>query len=139
MDRTRIAQLFADAQELGGATITVAGWLRSVRDMKQVAFVTVNDGSCFRDLQVVLNRAEFAAYDEVCALTLGTALIISGELVLTPEAKQPFELRAITVDVEGTSAPDYPLQKKRTSLEFLRTQQHLRPRTNLFRAVFRVR
>ncbi len=139
MDRTRIAQLFADAEELGGKTIVVAGWLRSVRDMKQVAFVTVNDGSCFKDLQVVLARDEFEAYDEVCALGLGTALSITGELVLTPKAKQPFELRAQTVRVEGASAPDYPLQKKRTSLEFLRTQQHLRPRTNLFRAVFRVR
>jgi len=139
MERTRIAQLFADADALGATTVTVAGWLRSVRDMKQVAFVMVNDGSCFRDLQVVLSRGEFEAYDEVCALTLGTALVITGELVLTPEAKQPFELRAAHIDVEGTSAPDYPLQKKRTSLEFLRTQQHLRPRTNLFRAVFRVR
>lgn len=139
MDRTRIAQLFADADELGGKTVTVAGWLRSVRDMKQVAFVTINDGSCFRDLQVVLSRVEFAPYDEVCALGLGTAVVVTGELVLTPQAKQPFELRAARVDVEGASAPDYPLQKKRTSLEFLRTQQHLRPRTNLFRAVFRVR
>ncbi len=139
MNRMRIAQLFADSSELGGTTVTVAGWLRSVRDMKQVAFVTINDGSCFRDLQVVLSRDEFAAYDDVCALGLGTALIVTGELVLTPEAKQPFELKAIQVEVEGLSAPDYPLQKKRTSLEFLRTQQHLRPRTNLFRAVFRVR
>ena len=139
MNRMRIAQLFADSSELGGATVTVAGWLRSVRDMKQVAFVTINDGSCFKDLQVVLSRDEFAAYDDVCALGLGTALIVTGELVLTPEAKQPFELKAIQVEVEGLSAPDYPLQKKRTSLEFLRTQQHLRPRTNLFRAVFRVR
>jgi len=139
MNRTRIAQLFADANEFGKKKVTVAGWLRSVRDMKQVAFVTINDGSCFKDLQVVLSREEFAAYDEVCALSLGTALVVTGELVLTPEAKQPFELRAARVDVEGSSAPDYPLQKKRTSLEFLRTQQHLRPRTNLFRAVFRVR
>ncbi|MEE1160016.1 MAG: asparagine--tRNA ligase [Atopobiaceae bacterium] len=139
MNRMRIAQLFADSSELGGTTVTVAGWLRSVRDMKQVAFVTINDGSCFKDLQVVLSRDEFAAYDDVCALGLGTALIVTGELVLTPEAKQPFELKAIQVEVEGLSAPDYPLQKKRTSLEFLRTQQHLRPRTNLFRAVFRVR
>ena len=139
MNRTRIAQLFADAEEFGQKKVTVAGWLRSVRDMKQVAFVTINDGSCFKDLQVVLSREEFDAYDEVCALSLGTALVVTGELVLTPEAKQPFELRAARVDVEGSSAPDYPLQKKRTSLEFLRTQQHLRPRTNLFRAVFRVR
>ena len=139
MNRTRIAQLYADAESLSGKTITVAGWLRSVRDMKQVGFVTLNDGSCFRDLQVVLSRKEFTAYDSVCALSLGTALVVTGEVVLTPQAKQPLELRAIRVEVEGASASDYPLQKKRTSLEFLRTQQHLRPRTNLFRAVFRVR
>ena len=139
MERTRVARLFADAEALGGTEVTVCGWLRSVRDMKQVAFVTINDGSCFRDLQVVLSRDTFEAYDEVCALSLGTALVVRGELVLTPQAKQPIELRALSVEVEGTSAPDYPLQKKRTSLEFLRTQQHLRPRTNLFRAVFRVR
>ncbi len=139
MNRTRIAQLYADAESMGGKTITVAGWLRSVRDMKQVGFVTLNDGSCFKDLQVVLSRKEFSAYDSVCALGLGTALVVTGEVVLTPQAKQPLELRAVRIEVEGASAPDYPLQKKRTSLEFLRTQQHLRPRTNLFRAVFRVR
>ena len=139
MDRVRIARLFADAETFGGQTVTVCGWLRSVRDMKQVAFVTINDGSCFKDLQVVLDRKTFAAYDEVCAMTLGSALIVEGEVVLTPKAKQPFELKANTVTLEGASAPDYPLQKKRTSLEFLRTIQHLRPRTNLFRAVYRVR
>ena len=139
MDRTRIARLFADSEALGGQNVTVSGWLRSVRDMGQVAFVTINDGSCFKDLQVVLARGEFEAYDETCALTLGTALIVHGTLVLTPAAKQPLELRASSVEVEGASAADYPLQKKRTSKEFLRTQQHLRPRTNLFRAVFRVR
>ena len=139
MDRVRIAQLFADADTFGGKQVTVCGWLRSVRDMKQVAFVTINDGSCFKDLQVVLDRKTFEDYDAVCALTLGSALIVKGELALTPEAKQPFELKAASVEVEGTSAGDYPLQKKRTSVEFLRTQQHLRPRTNLFRAVFRVR
>ena len=139
MDRTRIARLFADVDALDGQTLTVAGWLRSVRDMGQVAFVTINDGSCFKDLQVVLARGEFEDYEATCALTLGTALIVTGELIATPQAKQPLELRAHSVVVEGTSAPDYPLQKKRTSKEFLRTQQHLRPRTNLFRAVFRVR
>ncbi len=139
MDRTRIARLFADAETLGGTQVVVAGWLRSVRDMGQVAFVTINDGSCFKDLQVVLSRDVYADYEQTCALPLGTAVVVNGELVLTPQAKQPFELKASHVDVEGTSAADYPLQKKRTSKEFLRTQQHLRPRTNLFRAVFRVR
>ena len=139
MDRTKIAQLYADAQALGGTTVTVAGWVRSVRDMKNFGFVTLNDGSCFRDLQVVMNREALANYDEIARQNVSAALVVTGELKLTPEAPQPFEVSATKIVVEGTSAPDYPLQKKRTTVEFLRTQQHLRPRTNLFRAVFRVR
>ena len=139
MDRTKIAQLYADAEELAGQHITVAGWVRSVRDMKIFGFVTLNDGSCFKDLQVVMNREGLANYDEIAHQNVSAALVCTGTLKLTPEAKQPFELTAESIEVEGTSAPDYPLQKKRTTVEFLRTQQHLRPRTNLFRAVFRVR
>lgn len=139
MNRTTIADLFANSQALGDQRIVVAGWVRSIRDMKKMAFVTINDGSCFNSLQVVLDRATFADYDAIAAQNVGAALVVSGTLVLTPEAKQPFELRAEKVDVEGSSAPDYPLQKKRHTAEYLRTIQHLRPRTNLFRAVFRVR
>ena len=139
MNRTKIAQLYADADALGGTTVTVAGWVRSVRDMKNFGFVTVNDGSCFKDLQVVMNRESLSNYDEIAHQNVSAALICTGTLKLTPEAKQPFELTAASIEVEGTSAPDYPLQKKRATVEFLRTQQHLRPRTNLFRAVFRVR
>lgn len=139
MNRTKIAQLYADAEALGGQTVTVAGWVKSVRDMKNFGFVTLNDGSSFKDLQVVMNRESLANYDEIAHQNVSAALICTGELKLTPEAKQPFELTAQTIEVEGPSAPDYPLQKKRTTVEFLRTQQHLRPRTNLFRAVFRVR
>ena len=139
MDRTKIAQLYADAEALGGTSVTVAGWVRSVRDMKNFGFVTLNDGSCFRDLQIVMNRETLANYDEIAHQNVSAALVATGTLKLTPEAKQPFELTAESIRVEGTSAPDYPLQKKRATVEFLRTQQHLRPRTNLFRAVFRVR
>ena len=139
MDRVRIATLFADADELGGQKITVAGWVRSIRDMKNFGFVMLNDGSCFKDLQVVMNRDALASYDDICAQNVGAALIVTGTLVLTPDRPQPFELQAAEIEVEGPSAPDYPLQKKRTTKEFLRTIQHLRPRTNLFRAVFRVR
>ena len=139
MNRTKIAQLYADADALGGSVVTVAGWVRSVRDMKNFGFVTLNDGSCFRDLQVVMNRETLANYDEIAHQNVSAALVCTGTLKLTPEAKQPFELGAESIRVEGTSAPDYPLQKKRATVEFLRTQQHLRPRTNLFRAVFRVR
>ena len=139
MDRTTIASIFADAERLGGQTLTVAGWARSIRDSKAVGFVALNDGSCFANLQVVLDRATLPNYDEIAGQNVGAALIVTGTLVLTPEAQQPFELKAAEVVVEGPSAPDYPLQKKRHTVEFLRTIQHLRPRTNLFSAVFRVR
>ena len=139
MQRTKIAQLYADAERLGGKNVTVAGWVRSVRDMKNFGFVTLNDGSCFKDLQVVMSRDTLANYDEIAAQNVSAALICKGTLKLTPETQQPFELTASEIEVEGTSAPDYPLQKKRATVEFLRTQQHLRPRTNLFRAVFRIR
>ena len=139
MERIRIAQLYADADELGGQTVTVAGWVRSVRDMKNFGFVVLNDGSCFKDLQVVMSRETLPNYDEIAAQNVSAALVVTGEVKLTPEAQQPFELAASSIRVEGASAPDYPLQKKRATVEFLRTQQHLRPRTNLFRAVFRVR
>ena len=139
MDRIKIAQLYADAQDLGGKTVTVAGWVKSVRDMKNFGFVTLNDGSCFKDLQVVMNREALENYDEIAHQNVSAALVCTGELKLTPDAPQPFELAATDIVVEGVSAPDYPLQKKRATVEFLRTQQHLRPRTNLFRAVFRVR
>ena len=134
MNRTKIASLYADAAELGGQTVTVAGWVRSIRDMKNFGFVTLNDGSCFKDLQVVMNREALANYDEISRCSGYTALVCTGTVKLTPEAQQPFELTAETITVEGACAADYPLQKKRATVEFLRTQQHLRPRTNLFRA-----
>lgn len=139
MDRVRIKALYADQDRLGGGEVTVAGWVRSIRDMKNFGFVVLNDGSCFKDLQVVLTRDQLASYDEVVAQNVGAALVVRGTLALTPDRPQPFELQAREVSVEGASTPDYPLQKKRTTVEFLRTIQHLRPRTNLFRAVFRVR
>ena len=138
MERTRIAQLFADADQLGGTVVTVAGWVRSIRDMKNFGFVVLNDGSCFKDLQVVMAR-DLPNYDEIAATGVGAALSVTGTLELTPDRPQPFELKAATITVEGACAPDYPMQKKRATREFLRTQQHLRSRTNLFRAVFRVR
>ncbi len=139
MNRTTVASIFANSQSLGGATLTVAGWARSIRDSKAVGFVALNDGSCFNSLQVVLSRDALANYDQIASQNVGAALIVTGELVLTPGAQQPFELKAASVEVEGPSAPDYPLQKKRHTVEYLRTIQHLRPRTNLFSAVFRVR
>lgn len=139
MNRTKIAQLYADADAFDGKAVTVAGWVKSVRDMKNFGFVTVNDGSCFKDLQVVMERSSLENYDEIAHQNVAAALVVEGVLKLTPDAPQPFELAAERIRVEGPSAPDYPLQKKRATVEFLRTQQHLRPRTNLFRAVFRIR
>ena len=139
MNRTKIAELYRNMEQLDGKTVTVAGWTKSVRDMKNFGFVTLNDGSCFKDLQVVMNREALANYDEISRCSGYTALVCTGTVKLTPDAQQPFELTAETITVEGACAADYPLQKKRATVEFLRTQQHLRPRTNLFRAVFRVR
>ncbi len=139
MDRMKIAAIFADQEQLGGKEITVCGWARTIRDMKTFGFIELNDGSCFRNLQVVMSADELHNYKEIASQNVGAALIVRGTVVLTPEAKQPLELKAAEIAVEGRSTPDYPLQKKRHSGEFLRTIQHLRPRTNLFSATFRVR
>ena len=139
MERVKIAALFADQETLGGREITVCGWARTIRDMKTFGFIELNDGSCFRNLQVVMDAGVLTNYKEIAAQNVGAALIVRGTVVLTPEAKQPLEIKAAAIEVEGRSTPDYPLQKKRHSVEFLRTIQHLRPRTNLFSATFRVR
>ena len=139
MSYTKIAAIYADSQQLGGQTVTVGGWVRTIRDMKTFGFIELNDGSCFKNLQVVMEAGTLENYRDIAAQNVGAALIVTGTVVLTPEAKQPLELKAASIAVEGASTPDYPLQKKRHSVEFLRTIQHLRPRTNLFSAVFRVR
>ena len=139
MDRMKIAAVFADSESLGGKEITVCGWARTIRDMKTFGFIELNDGSCFKNLQVVMSAEEVSNYKEIAAQNVGASLIVRGTVVLTPDAKQPLEVRACAIEVEGKSTPDYPLQKKRHSVEFLRTIQHLRPRTNLFSATFRVR
>ena len=139
MKRQKIAGIYESPAAFDGQHLTVCGWVRTVRDMKNFGFIELNDGSCFKSLQVVMAREGLNNYDEIASQNVGAALIVRGTLVLTPEAKQPFELKAEEIEVEGVSAPDYPLQKKRHSVEFLRTIQHLRPRTNLFNAVFRVR
>ncbi len=139
MERVQISQIFADKETFGGQTVTVMGWARTIRDMKTFGFVELNDGSCFKNLQVVLDANTLDNYKEITSQNGGCALIVTGEVVLTPDAKQPLEVKAATVAVEGTSTPDYPLQKKRHTVEYLRTIQHLRPRTNLFSAAFRVR
>ena len=139
MKPTKIARIFADSQSLDGQQVQVNGWVRTIRDMKTFGFIELNDGSCFKNLQLVMNADTLANYKEIAAQNVGAALRVRGVVTLTPEAKQPLELKADTIEVEGTSTPDYPLQKKRHSVEYLRTIGHLRPRTNLFSAAFRVR
>ena len=139
MKRTEIKQIFADPSAFAEKTITVAGWARTIRSSNVFGFIELNDGSYFKNLQVVIEEAKLSNYREVIKQNIGASFVISGTLVLTPEAKQPFELKAECVELEGASTPDYPLQKKKHSFEYLRTIAHLRPRTNTFNAVFRVR
>ncbi len=139
MKRVLVKDIYADMAKYDGAEITVGGWMRSLRDSKAFAFIDLNDGSCFKGVQIVLEREFLPNYDEITRFNVGSALVITGKLVLTPESKQPFEIKASEVLLEGASTPDYPLQKKRHTLEFLREIAYLRPRTNLFSAVFRVR
>ncbi len=139
MKRTEIAALFADAQLLGGKEVYVCGWVRTLRKSKALSFIEINDGSCLSNVQVVAEENNLSNFDELCRQNVGAALRVTGTLLLTPEAKQPFEIHATAVEIEGASTPDYPLQKKRHSMEYLRTIAHLRPRANTFSAVFRVR
>ncbi|MEG1657467.1 MAG: asparagine--tRNA ligase [Oscillibacter sp.] len=139
MSMTKVAAIFADSEVYDRKEVTVGGWARTIRDLKTFGFIELNDGSCFKNLQVVMDAAAVANYKEIAGQNVGAALVVTGTVALTPDAKQPLELKASAIAVEGASSPDYPLQKKRHSVEFLRTMQHLRPRTNLFSATFRVR
>ncbi len=139
MQHQKISGIFADTAAFDGQRLTVCGWVRTIRDMKNFGFIELNDGSSFKSLQIVMGRDTLENYDEIAGQNVGAALVATGVLTLTPDAPQPFELKAEHIAVEGVSAPDYPLQKKRHTVEYLRTIQHLRPRTNLFSAVFRVR
>ena len=139
MTRTEIAVLHRDFPHLAGKTVTVAGWVKTIRDSKALGFIELNDGSSFKNLQVVFEASKLENYKDVTRYNVGSAISVTGEVALTPEAKQPYEIHAAEIVLEGASTPDYPLQKKRHSLEFLRSIAHLRPRTNTFEAVFRVR
>jgi len=139
LERTEISKLYENSAYFGGRQVTVCGWVRTLRDSKALGFIELNDGSCFKGIQIVFEEDKLANYKEIAKQNVGAAMVITGELLLTPEAKQPFEIHAVEIEVEGTSTPDYPLQKKRHSLEYLRTIAHLRPRTNTFSAAYRVR
>ena len=138
MQLTTVKELFAEPEKYLDKEIRVGGWIRSIRDSKAFGFIVLNDGSCFETLQIVYHDT-MDNFAEISKLNVGAAILVKGTLVATPEAKQPFEIQAAEVAVEGPSSADYPLQKKRHTFEYLRTITHLRPRTNTFQAVFRVR
>ncbi|MCH5272241.1 MAG: asparagine--tRNA ligase [Lachnospiraceae bacterium] len=138
MELVTVRELYRSRDAYVGKKVSVGGWVRSVRDSKAFGFIVLNDGTFFETLQIVYHDT-LENFAEVSKLNVGSAILVTGELVATPDAKQPFEIQAEEVTVEGASTPDYPLQKKRHTLEFLRTITHLRPRTNTFQAVFRVR
>ena len=138
MELISIRELFRNTDAYAGKTVTVGGWVRNRRPSKQFGFIVLNDGTYFTPVQVVYNDS-ISNFQEISKINIGAALIVTGELVLTPNSKQPFEIQAATIEVEGPSTGDFPLQPKRHTMEFLRTIPHLRPRTNTFQAVFRVR
>lgn len=138
MDNVIIKDLYRKSENYYSKEIKVSGWVRTVRDSKTFGFIEINDGSFFKNLQVVFDNT-LSNFDEICKLTLSSSITVVGDLVKTENAKQPFEVKAKSVEIIALSDPEYPLQKKRHSMEYLRTIAHLRPRTNTFNAVFRVR
>ena len=139
MDLTTVKSIYRETAEYANKEVTLGGWIRTMRVSKNFGFIELNDGSFFKNIQIVFEADKLSNYEEISKQNVGAALIVKGLLVETPEAKQPFEIKATEIEVEGTSTPDYPLQKKRHSVEFLREIAYLRPRTNLFSATFRVR
>ena len=138
MELIDIRELYRNKDQYLGKKVQVGGWVRSIRDSKNFGFIVMNDGTYFEPLQIVYHD-KMDNFATISKLNVGSAIIVYGELVATPQAKQPFEIQAEKIEIEGASSPDYPLQKKRHTLEYLRTITHLRPRTNTFQAVFRVR
>ena len=139
MQRVELRKLAAGAQENADQQLTEAGWVRTIRTSKNLGFIELNDGTSFQNVQIVFESNKVDNFNEIGKLNVGASIVVKGTLIMTPEAKQPYEIHANEIVVEGLSTPDYPLQKKRHSVEFLRTIAHLRPRTNTFSAVFRVR
>lgn len=136
---TKVKEIYRNTKEYAGRQISIGGWIRTMRVSKTFGFIEMNDGSFFKTIQIVFEADVLSNFEEISKQGVGAALIVKGELVETPQAKQPFEVKAAEIIIEGASSPDYPLQKKRHSYEFLRQIAYLRPRTNTFSAVFRVR
>lgn len=139
MQRTEIAKIYATPNDFADKIVTVGGWVRTIRDSKALGFIDLNDGSYFKGIQIVFESNNIENFTEITKQNVGAALVVTGKLILTPNAKQPFEIQAEKIEVEGISSPEYPLQKKRHSMEYLRTIAHLRPRANTFSAAFRIR
>jgi len=139
VERIELAQLGRSYESFDGTTVIVCGWVKTIRDSKAVGFIELSDGSAFGSTQVVFEESKLTNYKDIAKLGVGSAITVTGAVAVTPGAKQPFEIKASAIGILGYSDLDYPLQKKRHSLEFLRTIAHLRPRTNTFQAVFRVR
>lgn len=139
MERIEIKKLYSDVESLKDQQVVVCGWVKTIRDSKALGFIELNDGSSFNNLQVVFEDNNINNFKEVTKFNVGSAIIVTGKVILTPDAKQPLEIHAEEILLEGASSPEYPLQKKRHTLEYLRTIAHLRPRTNTLSAVFRVR
>ncbi len=139
MERITLKKIFNSFTELNGKQVTVCGWAKTIRDSKSFGFIELNDGSYFKNCQIVFEREKISNYDEIAHQNVGACVKVVGKLIVTPDRNQAFEINASEVTVLGTSTPDYPLQKKRHTLEYLRTIPHLRPRTNVFNAVFRIR
>ena len=137
--KTTVREIYASPEEFSEQEVYISGWIRTIRSSNVFGFIEINDGTFFKKIQVVFESEFIDNYKQIASMNVGAALNITGKLVLTPDAKQPFEVKAAKIEIEGMSTSDYPLQKKRHSLEFLRTIAHLRPRTNTFSAVFRVR
>lgn len=139
MDLNTVKSIYRSTADYANKEVTLGGWIRTMRVSKNFGFIELNDGSFFKNIQIVFEADTLSNYAEITKLGVGAAIIVKGLLVETPEAKQPFEVKAQEIAIEGTSTPDYPLQKKRHSVEFLRQIAYLRPRTNMFSATFRVR
>ncbi|NLF46685.1 MAG: asparagine--tRNA ligase, partial [Clostridiales bacterium] len=139
MKEAQIRKLYRDPKEYEGQEISIRGWIRTNRGSNKFGFIELNDGSFFKSVQVVYEAEVIGNFDDIAKVPISAALKVRGEFILTPDAKQPFEIKAFEITVLAGSDADYPLQKKRHSLEYLREIAHLRPRSNTFSAVFRIR
>ena len=136
---TKFSQFYKEPEKFENQTVSVCGWVKTIRDSKNIGFIALNDGSCFNNVQIVFELSKIENYKDIARQNVGAALNVTGKFILTPDAGQPFEINADEITVAAPSSPDYPLQKKRHSLEYLRTISHIRPRANIYSAAFRVR